>query len=101
MFLKSDYGVPILEARKVHRLTTCARDVVAALSETDEAVSIDEIDGDSLGNGLDGPDCQGGVTLSLRQPVGDRAVVVEGTSWRLQQGAAGVLTGASLPSTRT
>jgi hypothetical protein len=86
MFVESDYGVPVVEARDVHLLTTCADDVNANVSETDEAVRITDIEGDSLGSGPDHPDCQGGVTLSLSEPIGERALVVDGETWRLQAG---------------
>jgi hypothetical protein len=87
MYLESDYGVPVAEAQEVHLATTCAELVEATLTETDEEVRIGDIEGDALGDGRDGPDCQGGVSFSLSEPIGDRAVVVGGKTWRLQQGS--------------
>ena len=87
MWVESDYGVPVAHTQELHLSTTCAEEVSASLTETDEEVRIGDIEGDALGNGRDGPDCQGGVTLSLSEPIGDRTVVVEGTAWRLQQGS--------------
>jgi hypothetical protein len=87
MYVESDYGVPVATAREVYFLTTCAEDVGASLTETEDEVRISDIEGDALGDGRDGPDCQGGVTLSLAEPIGDRAVVVDGETWVLQRGS--------------
>ena len=86
MFVESDYGVLVVEARELHLLTTCADDVDARVTESDEAVRIDDIEGDPVGSGPDYPDCQGDATLNLGEPIGERELVVDGLAWRLQAG---------------
>ena len=96
MSVESDYGVPVTEAQELHLATTCAEEVTATLTETVEEVQIGDIEGDALGTGRDGPDCQGGVTLNLSEPIGDRTVVVDEATWRLFQGS-GCLDGRFAP----
>ena len=87
MYIESDYGVPVTEAQVLHLLTTCAEEVDATLSETDDKVRIGDIEGDALGDGGDHPDCQGGTSFDLSEPTGERRVVVDGTTWQLQRGS--------------
>jgi hypothetical protein len=82
MYVESEPGIAVVEARELALLTVCADEVTAKVSESDEAVRIDDIEGDPI----DGADCQGGASLSVSKPIADRSLVVDGKTWRLLQG---------------
>lgn len=69
-------GIDQDDERTLHLYVSCANDVEASVTETAREVRIDEISADQV----DG-DCTGGVGLALREPLGDRALVVEGEAW--------------------
>jgi hypothetical protein len=56
---------------------SCADDVDAEFTEYTDQVRVHDISGDPV----DG-DCVGGTALTLTQPLGNRALVVEGDTWR-------------------
>ena len=49
MFVESASGMPVVEARAIVLLTTCAHECEANLRETDEVVRIDDVGGDVPG----------------------------------------------------
>ena len=69
---KATTGVPVAQAGELHLATTCAEEVEATLTETDEEVQIGDIKGRALGDGRDSPDCHGVVSFTLSDPIGDR-----------------------------
>jgi hypothetical protein len=67
--------------RELRLVTGCADDVDASVTETDDAVRIDDISGDRVEG-----DCLGGVRLTLREPLGARGLFVDGERWQRLQG---------------
>ena len=70
-------GVRVNDRGETELVTVCSDRVSATVTETDQTVRIEDIDGDVIS----GADCEGVVTLDLAMPVGDRTVVVGGEEW--------------------
>ena len=56
--------------------TSCADDLSIEVAETNDVVSVSELEGTPI----DG-DCAGGITVELSAPLGERALVVAGEMW--------------------
>jgi hypothetical protein len=68
--------IEVVDETELMLAVSCAENVTARVSETDDAIRVEDVDGTPI----DG-DCGAGVTLRLSSPLGDRRVFVEGEDW--------------------
>jgi hypothetical protein len=68
--------IEVVDETELMLAVSCAENVTARVSETDDAIRVEDVDGTPI----DG-DCGAGVTLRLSSLLGDRRVFVEGEDW--------------------
>jgi hypothetical protein len=68
--------IGVVSETELQVLVSCAEDVTVEVSETANAVRIDDVGG----RAIDG-DCLGETRIRLSRPLGERRVFVEGKEW--------------------